>query len=119
MMTTATAGTHRLGPIEAIPPGEGREYRVQGEGVAVFRTRSSEVFATQARCPHKGAPLADGLTGGGRVVCPFHAYAFNLATGEAFTTDCPRLKTYPVVVEADGEIVLCVEEVDQGHPCLG
>ena len=79
MMTTATAGTHRLGPIEAIPPGEGREYRVQGEGVAVFRTRS----------------------------------------GEAFTSDCPRLKTYPVVVEADGEIVLCVEEVDQGHPCLG
>ena len=118
-MTTATAGTHRLGPIESIPLGEGREYMVQGAGVAVFRTRSGEVFATQARCPHRGAPLADGLTGGGRVVCPFHAYAFSLATGEPFTSDCPGLKTYPVVVEPDGEIVLCVEEVDQAQSCLG
>ena len=117
-MSTATAGMHRLGPIEAIPSGEGREYRVQGEAVAVFRTRAGEVFATQARCPHRGAPLADGLIGGGRVVCPFHSYAFSLATGEPHANVCPRLRTYPVVVESDGEIVLCLEEMDQEQSCL-
>ena len=118
-MPIASAELYRLGPLDVIPPGEGRAYRVEGRDVAVFRTRAGEVFATQAHCPHKGAPLADGLTGGGRVVCPFHAYAFDLASGEPVLNACPRLKTYAVGVDADGEIVLSLEDEDQRQPYLG
>ena len=59
-----------LGPLSAIPPGEGRNFVSLGEKIAVFRTRGGEVFAVQAECPHRGGPLADGLLGGTTLICP-------------------------------------------------
>ena len=53
-----------LGPLTQIPPGEGRVFSVGGEDVAVFNTRTGGIYATQAECPHRQAPLADGLIGG-------------------------------------------------------
>ena len=101
-----------LGPVRLIPQGEGRNFDVGGERVAVFHTRSGEVFATQATCPHKGGPLADGLVGGGTVICPLHAWKFDLGTGEgagATPAGC-RLKTYPVRVTGGGLIVIKNQE---------
>lgn len=95
-----------LGPAWAIPPGEGRVYEVEGTPVAVFRTRAGELFASQARCPHRGGPLADGIVGGGTVVCPLHAFRFDLATGAALGDACASLVTYPVQLTATGEILL-------------
>lgn len=117
-MTMETTEIHRLGPIEAIPPGEGRNYRVGEREIAVFRTRTGELFATQADCPHKGAPLADGLLGGGRVVCPFHSYAFDLATGEPVMNGCPALKTFPVFVDDEGDVHASLDEDPDRQPCL-
>ena len=71
-----------LGPLHAIPPGQGRNFEFAGERIAVFHTRAGEVFAVQAACPHKNGPLADGLVGGNAVICPLHAWKFDLATGE-------------------------------------
>src|SRR5512138_1888199 len=95
-----------LGPVERIPLGEGRTYRVQGELVAVFRARGGELFATQALCPHAEGPLADGLVGGGRVLCPLHAFAFDLRSGRCLNGGCGDLRTYEVGVTADGRIAL-------------
>ncbi len=47
---------HLLGPLDRIPLGEARVFRVEGRDVAVFRCRSGEVFATSAECPHRGGP---------------------------------------------------------------
>jgi nitrite reductase (NADH) small subunit len=94
-----------LCPAEAIPLGEGRTFDVQGERVAVFRGRSGGVFAVQAACPHRGGPLADGLLGGSTLICPLHAWKFDLSTGDALFGDC-GLKTYPVSVDDAGQIVL-------------
>ena len=101
-----------LGPLRLIPPGEGRTFDVLGERVAVFHTRAGEVFATQAHCPHRNGPLADGLVGGGSVICPLHAWKFDLTSGEPLLGSC-KLITYPVRVSADGKIVLtvCVPEM--------
>lgn len=94
-----------LGPFDAIPPGEGRAYEAAGVRVAVFHTRDGRVFAVQADCPHRGGPLADGLTGGGTLICPLHAWKFDLQTGTALTGEC-GLKTYPARVDGAGRIVL-------------
>jgi nitrite reductase (NADH) small subunit len=111
-MTTATLAppAYRLGPAERIPPGEGRTYRVGDTRVAVFRTRAGELFATQAECPHRGGPLADGILGAGAVVCPLHARKFDLASGRPLSNDCPALCTYPISMDAGGELVLRLEE---------
>jgi nitrite reductase (NADH) small subunit len=95
----------KLGPVSAIPPGEGRVYAVNGENIAVFHTRGGGVYAVQAACPHKGGPLADGLLGGTTLICPLHAWKFDLTTGQALFGDC-GLKTYPVSVDDSEQIIL-------------
>jgi nitrite reductase (NADH) small subunit len=94
-----------LGSICAIPPGEGREFFVEGREIAVFHLRDGGVRATQARCPHREGPLADGLTGGNVVVCPFHAWKFDLSSGLPVLGEC-SIQVYPIRVDADGFLFL-------------
>lgn len=97
-----------LGSIDRIPPGEGQTFRVDDREIAVFRTRADEVFATQGRCPHKAGLLADGLVGGGKVICPLHAYKFDLTTGAPIGNGCASLTTYQVEVTADRRVLISV-----------
>lgn len=118
-MSIMSTEMYRLGPMRSIPPGEGRNFRVEGVEIAVFRTRAGELFGTQAACPHKGAPLADGIVGGGRIVCPFHAYAFDLATGQPVMNSCPALRTYRVWTDETGEMFAALDEDPDRQPCGG
>ncbi len=94
-----------VGPLKSIPPGEGRNFEFGGRQIAVFRNRADQVFAVQAYCPHRGGPLADGLLGGSTLVCPLHAWKFELTTGAAIIGEC-GLKTYGVRVDENSKIVL-------------
>ena len=92
-------------------------YVIGATQVAVFRTRSGELFATQPRCPHKGGPLVDGTIGGSTVVCPLHAFKFNLATGAAVGNPCAEITTYPVKLGRTGAILLnLVAHMPTGAP---
>jgi nitrite reductase (NADH) small subunit len=98
-----------LGPIVAIPEGEGRTYEVGGKRIAVFRDRDGSVFATQASCPHRGGPLADGLLGAGTLICPLHSLKFDLRTGAAQNSDC-TLETYPARLGPTGQILITLSK---------
>jgi nitrite reductase (NADH) small subunit len=96
-----------LGPVDRIPPGQGLCFVVGGEEIAVFRQRDGRLFATSNRCPHRQGPLAEGVLGGGRVICPLHAHGFDLCTGAGPAPgECVRV--YPVR-EADGELRIRLE----------
>ena len=116
-MSAATSQLHdrdmevTLGSISAIPPGEGRTFQIGAEKIAVFHARGGSVFATQADCPHRGGPLADGLLGGHILICPLHARKFDLRTGDAVGGGTCWLKTYPVRVDAAGRIMLRPESM--------
>ena len=97
-----------LGPVDAIPPGEGRTFTLGSVRVAVFRTRAGEVYATQAACPHREGPLADGLVGGRCIVCPLHGYKFDLATGAPVGHTCGSLAVYSVTVDGGRRVRLHV-----------
>ena len=94
-----------LGPVQAIPEGEGRSFEVGTKRLAVFRTRQGRVFATQADCPHKQGPLANGLLGGQLLICPLHALKFDLATGRSADGSC-TLAVYPARLSATGQIMV-------------
>jgi nitrite reductase (NADH) small subunit len=96
---------HQLGPVAQIPEGEGRTFEVGAQRVAVFRTRSGAVYATQATCPHRSGPLADGLLGADTLVCPLHDWSFDLRTGAAKQGSC-GVTVYPITQSADGTMVL-------------
>ncbi len=97
-----------VAPLSAIPPGEGRNFTVQGFELAIFRTRNGGVFATQAQCPHKNGPLADGLVGGSFLICPLHNWKFDLRTGDAMLGEC-GLATYPARLDSEDRILVTLE----------
>ena len=74
--------TINLGGIEKIPLGQGACFVIKEEEIAVFRPRTGGIFAVQNRCPHRQGPLAEGVIGSGKVVCPLHGHKFDLLTGK-------------------------------------
>jgi nitrite reductase (NADH) small subunit len=84
--------------------------RIAGTRIAVFRTRAGDVYATQAVCPHRGGPLADGLIGGGVLACPLHEFRFELSTGAPLSDGCESLRTYPVRLDPRGHVVISIAE---------
>ena len=99
-----------LGPASQVPLGEGKTFEIGELKIAVFRTRDGRLFSTQAFCPHRGALLADGIVGGGTVICPFHAYRFDLETGKPVGNDCEALQSFQVERSEDGNLQF-------HHPC--
>ena len=103
-----------IGNISQIPPGEGRNFAIGSPvddlRVAVFHTRNGQVYATQADCPHRGGPLADGLTDDRSVVCPLHDRTYDFATGAGIGNEC-SIRVYRVRKEPDGMLFLATEAV--------
>ncbi len=99
---------HAIGHISQIPSGEGRNFAIGDQRIAVFHTRGGKLFATQAECPHLGGPLADGLTDEASVVCPLHDRTYDFRTGAGIGTEC-SIRVYPVRAAADGTILLVPE----------
>jgi nitrite reductase (NADH) small subunit len=104
-MTTDTATRVRLCVLDDLPDGQGRGFTVGGKSLAVFRTRTGKVFAVDGVCPHRGAPLADGMLAGDQVVCPYHAFRYDSATGECDQPGTCAIATYPVEVR-DGAVLV-------------
>jgi nitrite reductase (NADH) small subunit len=102
-----------LGSISQIPEGEGRTYEVGNVKIAVFHGRGGHTYATQAQCPHRSGPLADGLLGGTTLVCPLHEWAFDLRSGMALNGQC-GIRVYPVTQGPDGSLTVDME--DDGAP---
>ena len=71
-----------VGRVEDIPYLEGRSVTVQGRRIAIFRLPTG-LAAVDARCPHAGGPLADGIVADSCVTCPLHGRRFDLQTGVA------------------------------------
>ena len=107
---TPAATEYALGSIAQIPAGEGREFPISDTLIAVFHARSGAVYATQALCPHRNGPLSDGLLGGSTLICPFHAWKFDLTTGKPLLGDC-AITVYPVRLSNDGQIWVTFDTV--------
>ncbi len=94
----------KLGSIEAVPMGQGLSFSVEGEEIAIFRSRAGEVSAIENKCPHANGPLAEGIIGEGKVVCPLHGHQFDLSTGKG----CDRnesVRSFPAWIE-NGELYI-------------
>ena len=70
-----------------------------GDELAVFNV-NGEYYATENFCPHKGAPLSEGVLCGYVIECGLHGWQFDVRSGDCLTVP-DRLKTYDVFVEAE------------------
>lgn len=55
-----------------------------------------EIYAIAAICPHAGFDLSEGLCVKGKIVCPYHRYTYNLATGKGGEGQNDFVETYEV-----------------------
>ncbi len=65
-----------------------------------------ELLAHDARCPHWLGPLDDAAVEDGRLVCPWHGYAFDVRTGRSADGRRLRLAPAPRVEVRDGHVRL-------------
>lgn len=98
-----------IGRVDEIPVGEGRTFTVGDEQIAVYRMRDGTLRALGAVCPHRGGPLADGLTDDDSVVCPLHGRTYDLASGAETTGSGQAVCSHPVRLDPDGSIHLTRE----------
>ena len=80
---------HICSQSELPAEGEAAEFNVQNRILCVAKVNGA-VSVLDGVCPHEGGPLGEGIIEGGRVVCPWHAYAYDLHTG--LTENDPDLK---------------------------
>ena len=73
-----------------------------GRGYLVLAHEGGYVV-TDARCPHRGGPLVQGLIRGDTIVCPWHWYAYDVTTGACRNANEVALARYPVELR-DGEL---------------
>ena len=89
--------------IGDVAPGTGKTVTVAGKEVAVFNVDGT-FHAIDNECPHRGGPLGEGELEGCLLTCPWHAWQFDLRTGESVTDDS-RVAVYPCKVEGDQVLV--------------
>jgi len=84
------------------PAGEVREFLVGDRPFCVANVGGT-IAVLDGVCPHEEGPLGEGTIEGGRVVCPWHSYAFDVQTGVAEQDPDLKAKVFEAAVE-NGEL---------------
>ena len=95
----------RILNIADLPPhGEAREI-LCGERQLCIANVGGDISAMDNVCPHRGGPLGEGIIENGKIVCPWHAWAFDLKTGIAEHSPYAKVDVYEVKIEGDDVLV--------------
>jgi nitrite reductase/ring-hydroxylating ferredoxin subunit len=90
-----------VGSLAAMTPGKGVCVDVAGKKLAVFLVEG-RALAIDEFCPHRNAPLHEGMCVGLEVVCPWHAARFDLTTGAHKNPPAKSgVKSYPTQIVGD------------------
>lgn len=95
---------HDIAASHEIPEGRVRLFKVDQKKIAVARA-AGRLFAVDDACPHRGGPLSEGDVMGCEIVCPWHFWAFDLATGRHTGGSKFAVTTHDVRVENERVLV--------------
>lgn len=86
-----------------LPAGTPLGREIFGEPVVLFRSENGEAIAVAGLCVHRFMPLAGGQVTDGKLVCPYHGYAYgadgqcvHIPTGGKPSPHA-KLRQYPVI----------------------
>lgn len=95
--------SYAVGRVDEFAEGALRQVEVAGRTVLLARVEGA-ISAVSGQCTHYGAPLAEGVLHGRRVICPWHHAVYDVTTGAHLEPPgCNDLERYPVRVE-DGVV---------------
>ncbi len=84
-------------------PGSVTEVVAAGHTLCIANVDGT-LHAMDGICPHRGGPLGQGTLEGNAVLCPWHAWAFDLTTGRAEHSPQASVAVYPIELEGDDVI---------------
>jgi nitrite reductase/ring-hydroxylating ferredoxin subunit len=109
-MSKREAGFQRAANKKDIKEGNLLGVELEGNKI-VLATVNEQVFAIDAVCSHKGAPLEEGNLEGYDLTCPWHYAVFDVRNGKVSdrTVWAKNQTSYPVKVdEGTGDILVNV-----------
>ena len=80
--------------VDAIEKGRGLYVEKMERDLAVGRGDDETIHVLDNRCPHAGGALSAGAVRDGCIVCPWHMWTFDLASGTCPPAPTIRVKTY-------------------------
>jgi nitrite reductase/ring-hydroxylating ferredoxin subunit len=92
----------RIGRAADVPTGAGTVVDVGGKTLAVFNVDGA-FYAIDNDCSHRGGPLGEGDLEGRIVVCPWHAWRWDVTTGANVNNPAVKVGCY-AVTERDGSL---------------
>ncbi|HEX5234407.1 MAG TPA: Rieske (2Fe-2S) protein [Silvibacterium sp.] len=95
----------RLMSVSELPPeGEAREVAC-GAKLLCIANAGGAISAMDNVCPHRGGPLGQGIVEDGKIICPWHAWAFDAKTGIATHTPDAKVDVYEIKI-ADEDVLV-------------
>jgi nitrite reductase/ring-hydroxylating ferredoxin subunit len=89
-------------PVTDAPEGDFiRPVSVAGRQLLLIRSEE-KLYLTASKCPHAGAWLGSGWCRSGKLICPYHRYEYDLATGRGAAGQNDYIETYPLEIREDG-----------------
>ncbi len=90
--------------VEDVPVGRVRTFSAGARPIAVCHTDTG-FYALDNTCPHRGGPLGQGDLIGDELVCPWHLWGFDVATGTCLGNREAGVAAHEVRVE-NGRILV-------------
>jgi 3-phenylpropionate/trans-cinnamate dioxygenase ferredoxin component len=93
-----------IAAVNDLPVGRTRTIAVGDRKIALCRTPKG-FFALDNTCAHRGGPLGEGDLIGDELICPWHLWGFDVATGTCLGNPEVSVLTHEVKVEGDRVLV--------------
>ncbi len=88
----------RVASRDEVPAGQGRVVETAGKTIALFNVGGT-FYAIDYVCIHRGGPLGEGDLEGTVVVCPWHAWRWDVRTGANADNPAVTIPCFPVAVD--------------------
>jgi nitrite reductase (NADH) small subunit len=98
----------KVASVAELPPGTGCVVQAGRRTLALFNV-DGQVYALDNACAHRGGPLGEGDLEGSVVMCPWHAWRWDVTTGANVNNPAVKVACFPVTVTG-GEVFVEVPE---------
>jgi nitrite reductase (NADH) small subunit len=83
---------------------EGKEFPCGAKTICIANVNGT-YSAMDNVCLHRGGPLGQGMIENGKVVCPWHGWAYDPKTGAADQNPSLKVAVYPMKIEGGDVLV--------------
>jgi len=83
---------------------EAKEFKCGEKEICVANVNGT-ISAMDNICLHRGGPLGQGMIANGKLICPWHAWAWDPQTGQSAHDRNVKLAVYPLKIE-NGDVMI-------------